>query len=80
MHDMKKYIPEEVLVEVLKVLDFGNTKHPGENWKKQSEITHLWHALGHIFHYLFIGKKDEETQCSHLAHAICRLMFAMGRK
>jgi len=80
MRDIRLYIPQGITNEVFRVLNFGDRKHPGENWKKQSVITHLWHAIGHIFHYLFIGKKDKETQCSHLAHAVCRLMFAMGVK
>jgi hypothetical protein len=67
------------LTEIIKVLDFGNLKHPGENWKQESKTTHIKHAMQHINDYLEIGI-DTETQCSHLAHAICRLMFAMGRK
>jgi len=77
---MKKYIPEEVLEEVFKVLEFGDTKHPGENWKQQSEALHLAHAHEHLMCYLFKDKIDTETQCSHLAHAVCRLLFAMGTK
>jgi hypothetical protein len=77
---MKKYIPEEVLTEVLKVLEFGDIKHPGENWKTQTEALHLAHTMEHINHYLFIGKTDIETGRNHLAHAICRLLFAMGTK
>jgi hypothetical protein len=79
MHNLKKYIPEEVLAEVIKVLDFGDTKHPGENWKKQSEALHLGHAMRHI-NYFLVDRIDTETQCSHLAHAVCRLLFAMGVK
>lgn len=77
---MKKYIPQSTLDEVLKVLEFGDTKHPGENWKKESSSLHIAHARLHIDTFLFKTHIDDETKCSHLAHAVCRLLFAMSKE
>ena len=44
-----------------------------DNWKGISAESHLNHALSHIFAYLGGDKQDD-----HLAHAFCRLMFAVS--
>jgi hypothetical protein len=66
------------LAEVAKVLDFGQKKYDAWNWSKGF----VWSrpasaALRHIFQWLGGEDKDSETGLSHLAHAMCELMFVL---
>lgn len=64
------------LMEVAKVLDFGQKKYSAFNWKGGFAWTRLTSAsIRHIFQWLGGEDKDPETGLSHLAHAICSLMF-----
>lgn len=64
------------LIEVAKVLDFGAKKYDAWNWKGGFKWGRLASAvLRHIFAWLSGEDKDPETGLSHLAHAMCGLMF-----
>ena len=71
------YIPKEALKEVLDVLRFGEKKH-GDSWKKKAIDTHFKHAIQHLNDYYGNFIYDNETGKSNLAHAICRLLFALS--
>ncbi len=72
------YLDPYVMEEVAKVLTFGATKYAPWNWKKGIEIGRLTAAcLRHIFAFMRGENTDPETGLSHLAHAICCLMFAL---
>jgi hypothetical protein len=76
-----KYIPRKVLEEIVAVLEFGDTKHPGEEWRRISIWDHLVHVRGHLWAFEDeVMPIDSETHRHHLAHAICRLMFAAARE
>lgn len=64
------------LTEVAKVLEFGSRKYDAWNWKGGFKWTRLGSAvLRHVFAWLGGEDKDSETGLSHLAHAMCGLMF-----
>jgi hypothetical protein len=64
------------LVEVAKVLEFGAKKYDSWNWKGGFKWSRLSSAvLRHVFAWLSGEDKDPETGLSHLAHAMCGLMF-----
>lgn len=64
------------LAEVSKVLGYGAQKYDTWNWKGGFKWSRVASAvLRHIFAWLGGEDKDPETSISHLAHAICGLMF-----
>ena len=76
---LAKYIPKAVLDECVAVLDHGEVKHPGGEWKKVLPHIHMLAAEGHINQLSIEGReREEESGCYHLAHAIVRYMFALS--
>ena len=72
-------IPHEAMVEVAKVLDFGRVKYAADNWRKGFHWRRLAGAcLRHVYSWLGGEDKDPESGLSHIAHAICCLMFLMA--
>lgn len=71
-----KYLPESVLVDIASVLEYGDKKHPGEEWERESISFHLGHAYKHLEAYLCVENIDSETGKSHLIHAIIRILMA----
>jgi hypothetical protein len=72
-------LPPKATVEVAKVLTFGAQKYSEENWRYLDNIQNRYSggALRHIFSHLDGELQDPETNYSHLAHAICCLMFKL---
>ena len=72
-------LPPKATVEVAKVLTFGADKYDEENWRKLENAQNRYSggALRHIFSHLDGELQDPETNLSHLAHAICCLMFKL---
>ena len=72
-------LPPKATVEVARVLTFGAAKYDEENWRKLDNAQNRYSggALRHIFSHLDGELEDPETNCSHLAHAICCLMFKL---
>jgi hypothetical protein len=71
-------LPFEALVEVSKVLSFGANKYEVHNWRKGFKWTRLIDAaLRHVFAWVVGEDKDPETGLSHLAHAVCGLLFLL---
>ena len=69
-------IPEECLQTVVEVLTHGAKKYGDENWRKCDDLNRYFAAAQrHIWAWKRGGETDEETGISHLAHAICNLMF-----
>ena len=80
------YVPGNVIMEVVAVLDHGEAKHPDGGWKNHASIEHVDAANGHIRSAFNYGPGlscynliEDESGHYHLAHAICRLMFALGK-
>ena len=72
-------LPPKATVEVAKVLTFGAAKYDEENWRKLEDAQKRYSggALRHIFSHLDGELEDPETNLSHLAHAICCLLFKL---
>lgn len=65
-------IPPKALMEIAKVLGEGAVKYGDWNWKLIPINEHINHALIHMYAHL-----AGDTKETHLANAICRMMFAL---
>jgi hypothetical protein len=72
-------IPKGTLLEVVKVLEFGAQKYAPDNWIRVPDAQTRYYdaAMRHLQAYFDGEKQDSETQLSHLAHAICCLLFLL---
>lgn len=75
-------IPPKALLEVGKVLTFGAQKYAPDNWKYVEDAQNRYTSgtWRHILADMIGEEADEETEISHLAHAICCLMFKLELK
>ncbi|TXH10028.1 MAG: hypothetical protein E6R03_15885 [Hyphomicrobiaceae bacterium] len=65
-------VPPKALLAIASVLKAGAEKYGLDNWRRIARTEHLNHALVHIFAHLAGDQSDD-----HLAHAGCRLLFAL---
>ena len=72
-------LPPKSMLEISKVLTFGAEKYDEGNWRHLANLQNRYSggALRHIFSHLDGELKDDETNYSHLAHAICCLLFKL---
>ena len=72
-------LPPKAILEVAKVLTFGAEKYDAENWRKLDDLQNRYTAgaLRHIFAHMDGEELDPETNLSHLAHALCCLLFKL---
>ena len=72
-------LPPKAIVEISKVLTFGAAKYDAENWRKLDDLQDRYTAgaLRHIFAHMDGEELDPETNLSHLAHAMCCLLFKL---
>lgn len=64
--------------ETAKVLTFGANKYEPYNWAKGMDYHRVYRAaLGHMLSFWRGEDNDEETGISHLAHAMCCMMFLL---
>lgn len=72
-------IPPNALLAVARVLTFGAEKYGRDNWRQveNAETRYLDAALRHINAYQRGELADPESGESHLAHAVCSLMFML---
>lgn len=88
MEEGKKYdggkprmdlLPPNAIIEVAKVLAFGAEKYAPENWRKLEDLQNRYTgaSLRHVFAHMDKERLDKETHLSHLAHAICCLLFKL---
>ena len=76
---MMHLLPPKAINEVAKVLTFGAQKYDEENWRKLDNLQSRYTsgALRHIFAHIDSETLDTESGFSHLAHAICCLLFKL---
>jgi len=72
-------LPPKSMLEIGKVLTYGAEKYDAENWRKVPDLQNRYTsaALRHIFAHIDGEENDEETSLSHLAHAMCCLLFKL---
>jgi hypothetical protein len=72
-------LPPKALLEVARVVTFGEDKYGEENWRDVADAQKRYASasLRHSFSHLDGEELDQETNYSHLAHAICCLMFKL---
>ena len=67
------------LTQLTLVLGFGAKKYADDNWRSGIASRRLLAAtLRHVLAYMDGQDLDEESNLSHLAHAMCNLMFAIN--
>lgn len=82
-HDIGKVryslLPKGVLGKVLNILEFGTNKYSKDNWQQVPNARDRYYdaAMRHIQAWYYGETKDPETGESHLAHALCCLMFLL---
>lgn len=66
------------IIETGKVLEFGGKKYGYFNWKKGLAWLRVLSAVfRHLTAWMMGQDKDPETGLSHLAHAMCGIMFLL---
>lgn len=72
-------IPFRELESVVRVLTFGAQKYDDDNWKRLPNLRtrYLAACLRHVCSWAQGERYDSESGESHLAHAICCLLFCM---
>ena len=72
-------LPPKAILETAKVLSFGAEKYDPENWRLLDNLQSRYTAgaLRHIFAHMDGEKDDPESNISHLAHALCCLLFKL---
>lgn len=65
-------VPAVALFEVARTLADGARKYGIDNWRGVPIADQLGHALQHVYGYLAGDISDD-----HLAHAACRILFAL---
>lgn len=64
--------------KLAQVLSFGAKKYQSHNWRLGIAWSRIIAGvLRHLFSYLGGERKDPETGLSHLAHAMCGIMFLL---
>lgn len=64
--------------ELAKVLTFGAKKYTAHNWRLGMSWSRLIGAcLRHVYAFMRGEDRDPETGLSHLAHAMCCIMFLL---
>jgi hypothetical protein len=68
------------LTEVVDVLTYGAKKYAPDNWKKVPNARQRYIDAGfrHFTAYAGGEKHDSETGMSHLAHAMCCMLFLLA--
>jgi hypothetical protein len=72
-------LPWGELEEVVKVLTAGKEKYGANNWQMvdSAHDRYFSAAMRHLTAWKIQGEKDPESGFSHLAHAVCNLLFLM---
>ncbi len=71
-------LPARAIMELGKVLSYGEEKYGAHNWRKGIKFSrNIAAALRHIFKHLSGEDIDPESGCLHLAHCCVDLMFIL---
>jgi hypothetical protein len=71
-------LPFKALSQVAHVMAFGAKKYGRYNWRAgQAWTKYAASTLRHTFAWIYGEDTDPESGFSHLAHAVCNLIFLM---
>tara|TARA_R110002126_G_scaffold220018_1_gene365374 strand:- start:133 stop:597 length:465 start_codon:yes stop_codon:yes gene_type:complete len=72
-------LPFKAVREVVEVLTYGSNKYADDNWKivPDARKRYISASFRHLTAWAEGEKNDNETGKSHLAHAICCLLFLL---
>lgn len=72
-------LPFAEVEDVVDILTFGAEKYAPNNWQKVKDAKSRYTAatFRHLVSWIKGNKIDKESGKSHLAHAICNLLFLM---
>jgi hypothetical protein len=73
-------LPPKEVRDVVDVLTFGAKSHDDFGWKDKTKTEHFDALMRHINEWRSGNKLDngpDGSGKSHLAHAVCRLLFLM---
>jgi hypothetical protein len=75
-------LPPDALRQTVEVLTYGATKYAPDNWRYVPDATRRYFdaAQRHLWAWKAGEATDSETGASHLAHAICCIMFLLEVK
>ena len=75
-------LPPLALKAIVEILTIGAQKYERDNWKHVPDGKRRYFDAGmrHLWDSKCGEKYDEETNKSHLAHAICNLMFLLEKE
>lgn len=81
-HDADKapmsLLSHEALTQTARVLEFGRNKYAAHNWRKGFAWSRpLSAAMRHLTAFADGEDRDPESNLSHLAHAMCCIMFVL---
>ena len=70
-------LPPKALNEVVQVLTYGAEKYEPDNWRRVPDSNRRYFdaAMRHLWAYKGGELYDSETGLSHLAHAVCCILF-----
>lgn len=72
-------LPGDAVEEVVRVLQFGAGKYGERNWERGMAWSRPFAAaMRHLWAWWRGDDSDPETGLSHLAHALCCIMFLMA--
>jgi hypothetical protein len=70
-------LPFAAVDEVVKVLTYGAAKYDRFNWEKVEAVRYQAATMRHFSAHMQGEKIDPESGISHLAHAICSLLYLL---
>lgn len=72
-------LPWDEVEDVVKVLTFGAKKYAPDNWKfvDDADNRYMDATLRHLVAYRQGERRDAESGESHIAHALCCLLFML---
>lgn len=72
-------VPAGTVQDMVEVLEFGALKYAPNNWQKVPDAEHRYYdaTMRHMDAWWRGERLDQETGCSHLAHAMCCVAFLM---
>lgn len=68
-------LPREALIDTVKVLEMGAVKYSANNWKNVDRYRYVDAFDRHWAAFLDGEAIDPESGLSHIAHALCNLLF-----